>query len=61
MRKSMNNSLERQRRKEFLAACNRAYEALRNDPKAWAEELAERAEWECTLADGLDNEVDLHA
>ena len=32
------------------------YAALRADPVAWQELLEEDAEWEATLADGLDDE-----
>jgi predicted transcriptional regulator len=42
-------------RKKFLEECNRAYARLRADPKAWAEELAERKLWDATLADGLED------
>lgn len=45
---------EERRRREFLAAYNAAYAALRADPEAWARELAERAELDGTLADGLE-------
>ena len=45
--------VERQR---FLAGLNTDFAALRNNPTAWQEELAERAEWDCTLADGLTDE-----
>lgn len=41
------------RRRMFLEEGNRAYETLRRDPKAWAEEIEERNAWENTLADGL--------
>ena len=41
------------RRRTMLEQGNRAYAALRQDPKAWADELAERADWENTLSDGL--------
>jgi hypothetical protein len=34
---------------------NEAYGRLQADPVAWEEELAERALWETTLADGLDD------
>lgn len=44
------------RRREFFAAYNAAYAALRADPQAWARELAERAELDGTLADGLEDE-----
>jgi hypothetical protein len=35
---------------------NAAYSALRADPQAWHELEQERAAWEATLADGLDDE-----
>ncbi|HEX6677076.1 MAG TPA: hypothetical protein VF486_18860 [Actinomycetes bacterium] len=38
----------------FFAELDAAYARLRADPAAWEEELAERAELEGTLADGLD-------
>ena len=41
------------RRRTMLEEGNRAYAALRQDPKAWAEELAERTAWDNTLSDGL--------
>jgi len=37
---------------QFLDEAERAYIALRNDPTAWEEELAERKEWENTIIDG---------
>ena len=40
-------------RQEFLERANQAYAALRNNPEAWQEELAERELWEQTLADGV--------
>jgi hypothetical protein len=43
--------LERER---LLEAVNAGYAALRADPEAWAEELAERALWETTIGDGLE-------
>jgi len=47
---------ERQRRKEFLQAAEECYARLRKDPKAWQEELEERAVWETTLLDGLEED-----
>jgi hypothetical protein len=49
-------AVEEHRRRLFFEQVNAAYEALRQDPKAWAEELEERALWESTLLDGLDEE-----
>lgn len=41
-------------RKKIFEAANIAYDALRSNPEAWQEELAERQLWEQTLADGLE-------
>ena len=43
------------RRSLILAETNIAYGVLRTDPDAWAESEVERAEWEGTLADGVDD------
>lgn len=42
-------------RRRLLAEANAAYAALRNDPEAWAEEQRERALWDSTLTDGLED------
>lgn len=47
--------VERYRREQFFADLTADYERLRQDPVAWEQELAERKEWEATLADGLDD------
>lgn len=44
------------RRRRLLEETNRAYAALRADPDAWREELAERAIWDVTNLDGLDED-----
>ena len=41
-------------RKLFLEQVNAGYAALRADPAAWSEHLAERKLWDATLMDGLD-------
>ncbi len=51
----LEQAVEAYRRELFDAELNAAYERLRADPVAWEEELAERAEWDATLADGLDD------
>lgn len=51
-------AVEEYRRKIIFEKANAAYEALRNDPSAWQEELEEHALWEGTLADGLQEEDD---
>lgn len=52
----LDKAIEAYRRRRFLEEVNRSYAALRRDPKAWAEELAERELWDSTLADGLEGD-----
>lgn len=47
-------ALESLARETLLSRANKAYKALRDNPKLWQEELKERAELEGTLNDGLD-------
>jgi hypothetical protein len=54
MQAVLDKAIERYRRERFLRAANSEYEALRRDPKAWKQELQERAIWEQATADGLD-------
>jgi predicted transcriptional regulator len=49
----LERAVENYRRERFFAELDAAYQRLQADPVAWAEELAERAELEGTLADGL--------
>lgn len=42
------------RRRQFLEGLAEDFERLRADPESWQAEIEERAEWDCTLADGLD-------
>ena len=48
--------IEEKELQAFFALANEAYLRLRNDPKAWQEELEERRLWEATLLDGIDTE-----
>lgn len=41
---------------QFFAKFARQVAAARADPEVWAEELAERALWDSTLLDGLEDE-----
>lgn len=52
----LGQAVEQYRRRTLLEQANVAYAALRADPQAWQEELAERALWDTTLLDGLDDE-----
>lgn len=51
----IDEAIEDYRRKIFFEKANTAYAALRQDPEAWDAMIAERNEWDATLADGLDN------
>jgi hypothetical protein len=51
---TLDKAIDAYYRERFLEATNRAYAALKANPKAWAEELAERRALEGTLADGLE-------
>lgn len=51
----LDRAVKAYRREQFLDECDRAYARLSADPKEWAEELAERAAWDVTLADGLED------
>lgn len=52
----LDRALETYQRELFWKQTNEAYAALKADPEAWAEENAERALWEQTLADGVEPE-----
>ena len=52
----LDNAVEVYRREVFLEETSRSFEALKEDPEAWREELEERALWEASLADGVDSE-----
>ncbi len=56
MQAVLDEAIEVYRRERFLAAANQAYAALRRDPKKWKAELAERADWDTALRDGLEGD-----
>jgi hypothetical protein len=55
MQAVLDEAVEHYRRDKFLDEVNTAYSTLRSDPKGWKAELAERALWDKTLADGLND------
>jgi predicted transcriptional regulator len=55
LQKVLERAVETYRREQLFAELDAAYARLKADPVAWEEELAERAELEGTLADGLDD------
>jgi predicted transcriptional regulator len=52
----LGKAVEAYRRQRFLEGLNADFAALRANPEAWAEELAERELWDATLSDGLEAE-----
>jgi predicted transcriptional regulator len=52
----LDQALSEFQRKCFWEQTNAAYAALRKDSETWKEELAERAAWNTTLLDGLEDE-----
>ncbi len=42
-----------QRAETFFKKLDEGYGILQQNPEEWADELRERAQWDCTLMDGL--------
>ena len=53
MQAVLDKAIERYRRERFLRAANDEYRALKQDSKAWKQELQDRELWDQTLPDGL--------
>ena len=47
-------ALAEYRKRLFWEQAAHDFQAIRDDPEAWAEEVAERERWDATLKDGLD-------
>jgi hypothetical protein len=56
MQAILDKAIEMYRRQWFLEQMNRGFAALKANQDAWREELAERAEWDVTLKDGLEGD-----
>lgn len=54
MQAALSRAVETYRRAVFLEGLADDFARLRADPKAWAQEQAERGQWDQTLADGDD-------
>ncbi len=50
----LEEAVDRYEADRFFRDMDAAYRALRDDPDAWQQELAERALWDATLMDGLE-------
>jgi hypothetical protein len=53
MTEVLDKAIEAYRRQQLLAGLNSDLAALRRNPAAWEEELAEWKTWDAALADGL--------
>lgn len=51
----LDEAIENLRRRRFLEEANQAFAALKANRKAWQEELNERAIWDRTNTDGVEN------
>lgn len=54
MQSVLEKAIMEYQRQCFLEGLHADFAALRNNPKAWQEEQEERAVWDATLSDGLD-------
>ncbi|MBI4395638.1 MAG: toxin-antitoxin system protein [Elusimicrobia bacterium] len=55
MQAVLDKALESFRREQFLKETNAAYGSLRQSPRAWKEEQAERKAWDVSLSDGIED------
>lgn len=55
MPQALTEAIDARYRKWLLEGLAEDYRKLRADPKAWTEELKERALWDQTLLDGLED------
>lgn len=56
MQSTLDKAVEAYRRQCFLERANAAFAALQSDPIAWQAEQEERAAWDVTLTDDLEEE-----
>jgi hypothetical protein len=56
MQAILDKAVETYRRQFFLEQMNKGFAALKANPDAWRQELAERAEWDVTLKDDLEGD-----
>jgi predicted transcriptional regulator len=56
MQAILDKAIEQYRRQSFLEGLAADFAALRANPQAWAEELAEREIWDNALMDGLEDD-----
>lgn len=52
----LDEAIKHYEKQRFLQECDAAYIRLREDANAWQEEIEERALWDNTLSDGLEDD-----
>jgi predicted transcriptional regulator len=55
MTEILDKAIEAYGRQQFLAGLNADFAALRSNPAAWDEEVAERKEWDALLVDCIQD------
>lgn len=55
MQTVLDEAIELYRRQRFLEEANAAFAALRADREGWRAEQEERAAWDATITDGLED------
>lgn len=55
MQSIIDKAVEEYRRQLFLERANEAFATLKKDNKAWKDEQKERADWDITLMDDLED------
>ncbi len=54
MQSVIEHALLEYKKRLFWDQAERDFSAIRDDPKAWNEEIAERKAWDASLMDGLE-------
>ena len=53
----LDEAISEYERRKFLEGLSEDFARLRANPELWQEELEERALWDCTLMDGLEDDL----
>ncbi len=56
MQSVIERALEEYRKRLFWNRAEEEFKTMRENPKAWNEEIAEREHWDASLMDGLESE-----
>jgi glyoxylase-like metal-dependent hydrolase (beta-lactamase superfamily II) len=56
MQDVIEQAVKEYKKKKFFEDLNAGYARLKEDPQSWAEDAAERKEWDATLRDGIEED-----